>query len=332
MPAVRLRILTVLALLSVLMAAWAAAPAMGASPLTGPSGWPLSGSPAVLTTFQPPSTPYGPGHRGVDLAADRGSAVLAAAGGRVTFAGRVGGRGVVVVSHGALRTTYEPVSARVRVGQPVSFGERLGSLSAGAHCGATSCLHWGLRRGDTYLDPLSLVSASLVGTGEVRLLPESARAVAQERATARVAAALAALRSSTGPGAGHGFAHPVSGSITSGFGRRFHPILKVWKLHDGTDFGAACGSPIRAPYAGRVTRAVHSSAYGNRLFLDHGTVNGRHVVTGYNHAQRYVVHAGARVSRGQVLGYVGATGYATGCHLHLMAWLDSRLTDPMQWF
>jgi murein DD-endopeptidase MepM/ murein hydrolase activator NlpD len=329
MPAVRLRFVTCLALLSVLLATWAA-PALASSPLPGPSGWPLSGSPAVLRTFQPPSTPYGPGHRGVDLAAARGAAVLAAAGGRVTFAGTVGGRGVVVVSHGALRTTYEPVTSRVHVGQSVSFGQVLGALAAGSHCGATSCLHWGLVRGSTYLDPLSLVAGALEATGKVRLLPASARAVAQRRAAVRVAA-LMMSSTAAGPGGRHGFARPVPGGITSGFGRRFHPVLKVWKLHDGTDFGAACGTPIRAPYAGRVTRTSHSSAYGNRLFLDHGSVDGRHVVTSYNHAQRYTVQPGARVSRGQVLGYVGATGYATGCHLHLMVWLDARLTNPMQW-
>ena len=95
--------------------------------------------------------------------------------------------------------------------------------------------------------------------------------------------------------------------------------------------GASCGTPIRASYSGTVTRAVGSRAYGHRLFVDHGQVDGRHVVTSYNHAQRYVVDVGTRVRRGQVLGYVGATGYATGCHLHLMVWLDQRLVNPMSW-
>ncbi|MET1006628.1 MAG: peptidoglycan DD-metalloendopeptidase family protein [Propionibacteriaceae bacterium] len=320
-----------------------------ASAVAGPvvpitTGWPLEGQARVLKPFDPPDTPWGRGHRGVDLAADVGDSVLAVAGGRVTFAGRLAGRGVLVVSHGSVRSTYEPVTATVSVGTEVSAGQQIGRLSTGGHCGATSCLHWGLIRGKTYLDPLGAGAGQpLQGDGQVRLLPASARAVAERRAAARAAAeraaeaaALAAgfvsdsgLRGSSG---GHGFLHPVPGGITSPFGRRFHPVLKRWKLHDGTDFGAACGTPIRAPATGRVTRKYVNGAYGHRLFLDHGSVDGRHVVTSYNHATRYVVGVGDRVRRGQVLGYVGATGYATGCHLHLMVWLNGRLTNPMQWF
>jgi murein DD-endopeptidase MepM/ murein hydrolase activator NlpD len=80
-----------------------------------------------------------------------------------------------------------------------------------------------------------------------------------------------------------------------------------------------------------VTRAYDNPAYGRRLFLDHGRMGGRRVVTSYNHASRYIVRVGHRVSRGQVIGFVGDTGYATGCHLHLMVWLDGRLTDPLRW-
>ena len=125
---------------------------------------------------------------------------------------------------------------------------------------------------------------------------------------------------------------PVPGPITSGFGMRLHPVLKIWKLHDGTDLGAACGTPIRAPYAGRVRAAYFNIGYGNRLIIDHGVVGGRHVATGFNHATSYVVSVGATVRRGQVIGFVGSTGYATGCHLHLMVWLDGTVTNPMSWF
>jgi murein DD-endopeptidase MepM/ murein hydrolase activator NlpD len=110
-----------------------------------------------------------------------------------------------------------------------------------------------------------------------------------------------------------------------------HPLLKVWKLHDGTDFGAACGTAIRAPYAGVVTRTYFSPAYGNRLFLGHGSVDGVRVQTAFNHASRYLVRPGQRVNRGQVIGEVGSTGFSTGCHLHLMVWLNGRLSNPMSW-
>ncbi|MCU1592719.1 MAG: Peptidase [Frankiales bacterium] len=130
--------------------------------------WPLAGRPAVVRAFEPPQTRYGAGHRGVDLAGSTGEAVLAAGPGRVTFAGTLAGRGVVTVTHdGGLRTTYEPVTARVRVGQLVPAGASLGQLGAGhPGCRAAACLHWGLLRGQTYLDPLSLLAAQ-----QVRLLP-----------------------------------------------------------------------------------------------------------------------------------------------------------------
>ena len=70
--------------------------------------------------------------------------------------------------------------------------------------------------------------------------------------------------------AGHGFSFPVPARITSPFGMRFHPVLRYWKLHDGTDFGAACGTPIRAPRAGRVAERYYNAGYGNRLMIDHG--------------------------------------------------------------
>ena len=93
--------------------------------------------------------------------------MLAALPGTVTFAGPLAGRGVVVVDHGATRTTYEPVAATVAVGTPVAAGAQVGTLElAGSHCFPRACLHWGWIEGETYLDPLRLV-----GAGPVRLLP-----------------------------------------------------------------------------------------------------------------------------------------------------------------
>jgi murein DD-endopeptidase MepM/ murein hydrolase activator NlpD len=132
--------------------------------------------------------------------------------------------------------------------------------------------------------------------------------------------------------AGHGFSFPVAARITSPFGMRFHPVLHYWKLHDGTDFGAACGTPIRAAHAGRVAERYYNAGYGNRLMIDHGYFGGRYVTTGYNHASHYVVRVGQRVREGQIIGYVGTTGFSTGCHLHLMVWINGRLRNPMTWF
>ena len=129
--------------------------------------WPLQPEPDVVRGFDPPDSPFGAGHRGVDLAGALGQVVHTALAGRVTFAARLAGRGVVVVDHGATRTTYEPVVATVRVGEVLARGQPIGTLElAGSHCLPAACLHWGWRRGDTYLDPLLLV-----GGGPVVLLP-----------------------------------------------------------------------------------------------------------------------------------------------------------------
>ncbi|MEU6130419.1 M23 family metallopeptidase [Saccharopolyspora sp. NPDC047091] len=137
----------------------------------GASGFllPSPGS-AVSRPFQPPTTAYGPGHRGVDLAGAPGDVVLAAGPGVVRFAGVVAGRPLVSVEHaGGLRTTYEPVRALVEPGGRVEAGTPLGLLEPGhPGCAAPACLHWGALRGGRYLDPLLLL-----GGGEVRLLPWS---------------------------------------------------------------------------------------------------------------------------------------------------------------
>jgi murein DD-endopeptidase MepM/ murein hydrolase activator NlpD len=129
--------------------------------------WPLQPQPEVVRGFDPPDSPYGAGHRGVDLLGSVGQPVRSALPGTVTFAGMIVGRGVVVVGHGATRTTYEPVTATVAVGTTLAAGGRLGTLElGGSHCFPRACLHWGWIAGETYLDPLRLV-----GAGPVRLLP-----------------------------------------------------------------------------------------------------------------------------------------------------------------
>ena len=122
----------------------------------------------VLTPFRPPPQPWAAGHRGVDLAATVAEPVFAAGSGVVVYAGRLAGRGVVSVQHrGGLRTTYEPVTASVTRGQQVGLGEVLGVLEAGhPTCAPASCLHWGARMGETYVDPMLLL-----GPLRVRLLP-----------------------------------------------------------------------------------------------------------------------------------------------------------------
>ncbi len=112
----------------------------------------------VVARFTAPPQPWARGHRGVDLAAGPGAVIVAPADGVVAFAGMVAGRPVLSVDHaGGLRSTYEPVVTRVAVGDRVTQGQMIGVLADGpGHC-SSSCLHWGARRGDVYVDPLSLI-------------------------------------------------------------------------------------------------------------------------------------------------------------------------------
>lgn len=126
-------------------------------------------APNVAAVFERPASDWGAGHRGLDLWADERDAIASPGAGVVTFAGDVAGRGVVVVLHpSGLRSTLEPVTPAVATGDAVAAGDVVGALElAGTHCAPRSCLHWGVRRGEDYLDPLDV----LRGFGPIRLLP-----------------------------------------------------------------------------------------------------------------------------------------------------------------
>lgn len=126
-------------------------------------------------------------------------------------------------------------------------------------------------------------------------------------------------------------AYPVDGYVTSSYGMRLHPVYRRWSLHDGTDFGASCGTPVRAGEGGRVVAVYYNSAYGNRVIIDHGYTRGVGLGTSYNHLSAYSTYVGQRVERGDVIGYVGTTGASTGCHLHFMVFEDGGTVDPMSW-
>lgn len=174
---------TVLPLVLAVAATVARADAGAPAPVSVPAvarAWPVGVRPPVLRGWEPPASVYGPGHRGVDLGAAPGEPVRAVTAGRVSYAGRVAGRGVVSVELAGtdLRTTYEPVRATVRKGEEVAAGQVVGVVEGagagagtGAHCGAGACVHWGLLRGETYLDPLLLLPPWLLNRGPSRLLP-----------------------------------------------------------------------------------------------------------------------------------------------------------------
>jgi murein DD-endopeptidase MepM/ murein hydrolase activator NlpD len=199
----------VLAPLGVLAVAPVARASVGAADQQ--RSWPLAGTPTIVRGFEPPPEPWLPGHRGVDLLASPGEPVRAAGAGRVAFAGWVGGIPAVTVMHpDGRRTTYQPVLATVVRGHEVTPGAILGRVSAGgSHCLPRACLHWGLRRGSSYLDPLSLVGGDI----EVRLLPLwSARPLSARPLSARP---LSGLPTAARPTAGRPTAaRPMSGRPT----------------------------------------------------------------------------------------------------------------------
>lgn len=170
---------------------------------------------------------------------------------------------------------------------------------------------------------------------------ESARlaAILKARAEAARRAAEKARKKrgggSSGGGAssgGGGFlsAAELGQPITSEFGMRFHPILHIWRLHTGLDFGGPCGTPIYAAGPGSIIQAGSAGGYGNRIVIDHGLVQGVDLASTYNHLQR-IVRWGGHVSRGDLIGYEGTTGLSTGCHLHFETLENGSFVNPRKW-
>lgn len=124
--------------------------------------WPLSGKPQLVRAFDQPAQPWLSGHRGVDLLAPQGSSVVAPTDGIVSFSGVVVDRPVltIIVADG-LRLSFEPVLSELRAGDAVLRGQHVGVLAGPTHCRdpalGGSCLHWGVRRGDDYLNPLQFI-------------------------------------------------------------------------------------------------------------------------------------------------------------------------------
>ncbi|MET1063640.1 MAG: peptidoglycan DD-metalloendopeptidase family protein [Arthrobacter sp.] len=139
----------------------AAVPGGNASPsvAAGEWSWPLSPKPAVMRGYDPPAQPWLSGHRGVDLrAASDGARVTSPAAGTVAFVGVVVDRPVITVDHGnGLRSSFEAVRSDLKSGAVVAEGEVLGWIQPG-HCGPDPCVHWGVRNGEAYLNPLGFVT------------------------------------------------------------------------------------------------------------------------------------------------------------------------------
>lgn len=180
---------------------------------------------------------------------------------------------------------------------------------------------------------------------QLRQIAEQERAERERQARERAAGqrsrgqgGAAAQNNSAGSGAGSGgggssqggtLLTPVNARVTSNYGYRIHPIYGYRRMHAGTDFGAPCGTPVKAAADGRVVSSGWAGGYGNRIVVSHGVLRGKSVATSYNHLSR--ISASGRVSRGDVIGYVGTTGASTGCHLHFEVYVNGSHTDPRGW-
>jgi murein DD-endopeptidase MepM/ murein hydrolase activator NlpD len=139
---------------------------------------------------------------------------------------------------------------------------------------------------------------------------------------------LRGVQSGQGPApSGHGvLASPISGApITSTFGPRMHPIFHEVRMHTGVDFGASAGTPIQAASDGVVVSAGPLGGYGNATVIDHGNS----LATLYAHQSMVDVAAGQHVTRGQIIGLVGCTGFCTGPHLHFEVRVNGTPVDPL---
>ena len=116
-------------------------------------------------------------------------------------------------------------------------------------------------------------------------------------------------------------------TLTSYFGRRFHPVLKIYRSHNGIDVAAPSGANIIAAASGEVITSEYSSSYGNYVVINHGSG----VTTLYAHMSARKVSKGAKVSQGQTIGLVGSTGISTGPHLHFEVSVNGTRQDPQSY-
>ncbi len=125
-----------------------------------------------------------------------------------------------------------------------------------------------------------------------------------------------------------GFILPVTGRISSPYGWRTHPIFKSKIFHTGIDYAVPYGTPIKASNSGKVIYSGWYGGYGKVVIIDHGSCTGAPTTTLYAHMSKQNVAVGDNVTRGQVIGFVGSTGYSTGPHCHFEVRINGKPKDP----
>lgn len=127
------------------------------------------------------------------------------------------------------------------------------------------------------------------------------------------------------------FQGPIKGqlSLTSPYGYRIHPVTGQRRLHMGADIHAACGLPQYAAANGTVVSTRYEGTGGNTVTINHGMIAGSSWVSVYRHMTHFASSPGQRVSKGQLIGYTGATGRVTGCHVHFELWKNGSVINPI---
>ena len=241
--------------------------------------------------------------------------------------------------NGALVMREQPIaidSAPLHVSGLVGDGIYLAATGAGAPSGPTQDyiralapkISFGSLDRDTRYD--FIVERQRAATGEVRYGKLLYVGLEQGRRALRMIQWTIGGRTEWYDAAGvgqqrQGFTSPVANARkTSGFGWRLHPLLGYSRMHQGTDYGAASGAPIRAVTDGVVSFAGWHGGHGNMVKLSHAGGLG----SGYGHMSRIAVSPGSRVVQGQVIGYVGSTGLSTGPHLHFEVYRGGVPVNP----
>ena len=142
---------------------------------------------------------------------------------------------------------------------------------------------------------------------------------------------LSAYSNSTVKSATGGFLKPIGGKITSPFGWRVHPIFKSKSFHSGVDIAGPNGGGIKASNSGKVIYTGWYGGYGKVVIIDHGVINGKPTTTLYAHMSSIKVSNGQNVTKGQIIGLEGTTGYSTGPHCHFEVRINGKPNNPMNY-
>jgi murein DD-endopeptidase MepM/ murein hydrolase activator NlpD len=233
----------------------------------------------------------------------------------------------IKLASGTIRSSLFAASDEARV--PDAIAIQMAEIFA-----ADIDMHRELRRGDTF----SVVYESLTADGEsIGWGPSAGRVLAAEFVNAGKTHQAVWFRGADGRGAYFDLAgqskrraflaSPMEFSrVTSGFAMRFHPILQTWRRHNGVDYAAPTGTPVRSVGEGVVEFAGRQGGYGNVVQVQHG--NSRSTL--YAHLSRIDVRTGQRIEQGARIGAVGSTGWSTGPHLHFEFRVNGAHQDPLR--